>query len=96
VAWIVHLKRRRSFMARPKESSCSTSSKRSESAQKGAAGRGVLREAPRFDKRGAEDDYELRAPSAAMAGYELLNERPSERAQVLATLARSLHQRFGG
>ncbi len=31
-----------------------------------------------------------------MAGYELLNERPSERAQVLATLVRSLHQRFGG
>ena len=65
--------------------------------KKGRRGRGVLRhEAPRFDKREGEDDYEVRAPSAAMAGYESLNERPSERARVLGTLARSLHQRFGG
>ena len=65
--------------------------------KEGRRGRGVLRhEAPRFDKRGAEDDYELRAPSAAMAGYELLNERPFDRARVLGTLARLLHQRFGG
>jgi len=47
-------------------------------------------------KREGEDDYEVRAPSASMAGYELLNERPFDRARVLGTLARSLHQRFGG
>jgi hypothetical protein len=43
-----------------------------------------------------EDDSELRAPSAAMAGYELLNERASERTWVLGTLDRWLGQRFSG
>jgi len=44
----------------------------------------------------AEDDSELRAPSAAMAGYELLNERASQRTRVPGTLDRWLGQRFSG
>jgi hypothetical protein len=65
--------------------------------KKGRRGRGVTRqEAPWFDRREGEDHYELRAPSASMAGYELVNERPSERVRVLGTLARTPHQRFGG
>jgi hypothetical protein len=44
----------------------------------------------------SEDDSELRASSAAMAGHELLNERPSERTRVLGTLHHWLSQRFGG
>jgi len=65
--------------------------------KEGRRGRGVLRhEASGLHKREGEDDYEVRAPSASMAGYELLNERPFDRARVLGTLARSLHQRFGG
>ncbi len=44
----------------------------------------------------AEDDSELRAPSAAMAGYELLNERAAQRTRVPGTLDRWLGQRFSG
>ena len=44
----------------------------------------------------ADNDSELRAPSAAMAGYELLNERASQRTRVPGTLDRWLGQRFSG
>jgi hypothetical protein len=65
--------------------------------KKGRRGRGVTRhEAPRFDRREGEDHHELRAPSASMAEYEFVNERPSEHGRMLGTLARTPHQRFGG
>ena len=43
-----------------------------------------------------EDDSDLRAPSAAMAGYERLNERATERTRVLGMLDRWLGERFSG
>ena len=85
-------------MARPKASPCSTSRKRSESAIKGGGEDAVyygtkLRGSTNAEPKMTMNFVPRRQP---MTGYELLNERPSERAQVLATLARSLHQSFGG
>ena len=97
MAWIVLLERRRSSIARPKEVPCSTSSKRSESATKRGGGDAVCYGTKLHGSTKTKAKMtEVRAPSAAMAGYDLLNGRPSEHARVLGTLARSLHQRFGG
>ena len=61
----------------------------------------VVGRTTKFSRRAGWTDYMLwnavmSARSAAMAGYELLNERASQRARVPGTLDRWLGQRFSG